>query len=258
MAALLLGVAFWQLLSGHTLAGVFRGWPENQETYAGEGVAGEGLTKEGDSWEDQPGTGSSIEDPGEGTLETPVQKPIDAKDGLLVVLDAGHGGADGGSVVASAVEKEINLDVVQRIQKLLEDEGVEVLLTRSDDSYLDLSDRTRMENGVNADLFVSIHCNSYEKDRTIGGLECYHYPSSKAGKACAETLCERLEKSGKIVSRGVREENYYVLKNTVCVAVLVELGYLTNRSDRANLLDEDYLDLLAGELAWGILEVLGQ
>ena len=173
-----------------------------------------------------------------------------------VVLDAGHGGEDGGTVEQTAMEKEINLAVVLKMRELLENQGICVVLTREQDIFIKLEERVRVANGEKADLFVSIHCNYYEKDSLIYGLECYYCKGAEDGKYYAERILDTIEKSGEIVSRNAKPSGYYILKNTTVPAVLVETGYLSNYNERNQLISGEYQGKLAQELVEGIVEGL--
>lgn len=173
-----------------------------------------------------------------------------------VVLDAGHGGEDGGTVEQTATEKEINLAVVLKMRELLENQGICVVLTREQDIFIKLEERVRVANGEKADLFVSIHCNYYEKDSSIYGLECYYCKGAEDGKYYAERILDTIEKSGEIVSRNAKPSGYYILKNTTVPAVLVETGYLSNYNERNQLISREYQGKLAQELVEGIVEGL--
>ena len=173
-----------------------------------------------------------------------------------VVLDAGHGGEDGGTVEQTATEKEINLAVVLKMRELLENQGICVVLTREQDIFIKLEERVRVANGEKADLFVSIHCNYYEKDSSIYGLECYYCKGAEDGKYYAERILDTIEKSGEIVSRNAKPSGYYILKNTTVPAVLVETGYLSNYNERKQLISGEYQGKLAQELVEGIVEGL--
>jgi len=91
----------------------------------------------------------------------------------VVVLDAGHGGKDPGATANGLREKEINLSVVKRVASILKNKGFEVRLTRSDDRYLKLNERTEMANRYNASVFVSLHCNALPAGRQAKGFEIY-------------------------------------------------------------------------------------
>lgn len=177
-----------------------------------------------------------------------------------IILDAGHGGSDGGTqgngMNSDLVEKDINLAVVLRMKKILEDLGSEVVLTRESDDTLSLDERVEIANSNEADLFVSIHCNYYEDDASIRGLECYYYEESDCGKQLAEEILEKIKESGNADTRNAKESNFYVLKRTKVPAVLIELGYLSNVKESKLLADEQYQETLAEELVKGIVSAL--
>lgn len=177
----------------------------------------------------------------------------DEQNGIVVVLDAGHGGKDNGTAYDDILEKDINLAVVRKVEALLEENGVEVILTRDSDVFISLSGRVEISNEAEADLFISIHCNYYEKDSQIQGLECYYYEAGTVGKQYADAIFSSIEDRGIIAVRTAKEGDYYVLRNTAAPAVLVEIGYLSNTQERTNLTSDAYQEKLAQELTAGIL-----
>lgn len=189
-----------------------------------------------------------------GVEEDELDVDLSGEENHMVVLDAGHGGEDGGTVEQAATEKEINLAVVLKLKELLEEQGIRVVLTRDKDIFMKLEERVQIANGEKADLFISIHCNYYEKDSSIYGLECYYCKSGEEGKHYAEKIMETIEESKNIVSRNVKPADYYILKNTTVPAVLVEIGYLSNYNERNQLMSEEYQEKLAGELVKGIVK----
>lgn len=189
-----------------------------------------------------------------GVEEDELDADLSGEENHMVVLDAGHGGEDGGTVEQAATEKEINLSVVLKLKELLEEQGIRVVLTRDKDIFMKLEERVQIANGEKADLFISIHCNYYEKDSSIYGLECYYCKSGEEGKHYAERIMETIEESKNIVSRNVKPADYYILKNTTVPAVLVEIGYLSNYNERNQLMSEEYQEKLAGELVKGIVK----
>lgn len=158
-----------------------------------------------------------------GAEEDELDADLSGEENHMVVLDAGHGGEDGGTVEQAATEKEINLAVVLKLKELLEEQGIRVVLTR-------------------------------DKDSSIYGLECYYCKSGEEGKHYAEKIMETIEESKNIVSRNVKPADYYILKNTTVPAVLVEIGYLSNYNERNQLMSEEYQEKLAGELVKGIVK----
>lgn len=183
-----------------------------------------------------------------------IVEPAERKPGSrLIVLDAGHGGRDQGTSSGEILEKDINLAMAGRLAELLEEAGETVILTREDDTKIGLEDRAAFANEKEADLFVSLHCNYCEEDPGVHGLECYYREDSEEGENLANRIVEAMESGEGIDSRGMRTANFRVLCRTDMPAVLVEMGYLSNRSERGKMTDEDYQKLLAEKLAEGIL-----
>lgn len=177
-----------------------------------------------------------------------------AETGPLVVLDAGHGGTDQGTSSRKMIEKDINLKVAKLVEKELEENGIRVLLTREDDSRVKLEQRAALANEKEAALFVSIHCNYNEDSTAIEGMEFYYQTGSDKGKAAAEALSSSFDEVKDVVNRGTREEDFHVLRETHMPAVLVELGFLSNASDRKKLNQKDYQQILAQCIAETIVE----
>lgn len=173
---------------------------------------------------------------------------------MTVILDAGHGGADTGTIVDSIEEKDINIQVTNKLKEILEDNGVSVILTRENDETVKLHERVNMANECDADLFISIHCNYYDKDNSIRGFEGYYY-NNEAAKFYADIILQNLSRT-KIPTRNVKSAGYYVLKNTNIPALLLELGFMSNVQDRINLSDDQYQTYLANAMAIGIIDAL--
>ena len=133
-----------------------------------------------------------------------------------------------------------------------------VLLTRTDDTKIPLEERATMANEKEADLFVSIHCNYCEDDSSVQGLECYYREGSDEAQKLAENVVTAVEESSMISCRGTRTADFSVLRNTSMTAVLVEIGYLSNSSERQNLVSKDYQQELIDRLADGILMENGE
>lgn len=148
-----------------------------------------------------------------------------------VVVDPGHGGSDPGCGEEPWLEKDIVLPISIHLTRLLEEAGVTVIMTRQEDRSLSLHDRAVLADTANADLFVSIHCNSYEGDAR--GMDCYYYKSEPA-KQLAQDILDEAAALG-ITTRQIQKNNYQVLWDTDMPAVLVETGFLTDTEDRALL-----------------------
>lgn len=172
---------------------------------------------------------------------------------FCVVIDAGHGGNDGGTVSGEVIEKDSNLSVALKLKAILEDNNIEVILTRNSDEKMSLAQRTSVANDSNADFFISLHCNYYEDDAQIAGLECYYNsPDATESKAYAESIIHAVSLSNDVKTRDAKTENYYVLRNAQIPAVLVEMGFLSNYSESQKLLSDDYQEILAQRMVEGI------
>ncbi|WP_054712932.1 N-acetylmuramoyl-L-alanine amidase [Bacillus sp. JCM 19041] len=149
-----------------------------------------------------------------------------SSENMRVVLDAGHGGHDPGAVVQAVKEKDIVYDYKEQIKRVLEADGIEVIETRSNDEFLSLAERVSYANRNNADLFLSIHANSYSDER-VNGLETHFYSSRREAQILNDELSEFSSNS----NRGIYQSNLQVLRNASVPAVLVELGYMTNANE---------------------------
>jgi len=174
---------------------------------------------------------------------------------LCVILDAGHGGNDGGTSSGDIIEKYITLDISEKMKPLLEEKGIEVIMTRVEDEYVALEERTQLANEAEGNLFFSLHCNYYEEGSSVAGLESYYYAEGNS-KECAESIIETLKARGNISARNAKERDYYVLKFTHMPAVLIELGYLSNPTERNQLVTDSYQQLMAEELTEAIWNYL--
>ena len=173
---------------------------------------------------------------------------------FLVVLDPGHGGNDPGAVVGEAQEKDINLAIALLVREQLEEqEGITILMTRDQDVYPSLTDRADFANQEQADLFVSIHANSLE-DKSYAGIFTFYHPDKRSSRAFAQAIQDAVTAASGGLDRGVRSEDYAVLRETDMPAVLVETGFMTCPEELALLLDTDYQKLLARGIAQGILD----
>jgi N-acetylmuramoyl-L-alanine amidase len=184
--------------------------------------------------------------------QTPTPRPI-PKAKAIVVIDAGHGGHDPGTLSGGSVqEKSINLAVATRVAGLLQQRGIGVVMTRQDDQFIELEERANVANRRNADLFVSIHSDS-SPNRALQGFTLY---VAKAASADAYRAAGDISQALSALvadSHGIREADYKVLVNTSGPAVLVEIGYLSNTQDAARLRDPTYQSRLAQAIANGIL-----
>jgi N-acetylmuramoyl-L-alanine amidase len=175
---------------------------------------------------------------------------------FLVVLDAGHGDGDPGAIskITGRKEKDFNLSMVLKIAKALENiPNLQVKLTRQDDTFVELNERADFANRLNADVFVSVHANSFNKD-TISGTETYY--SRDESRALADILHSRILPATGFNDRGVRKNDLRVTLRTVMPAVLCEIGYLSSPEEEAALFTEKLQLQTAEAIAAGIREYL--
>lgn len=173
----------------------------------------------------------------------------------LVVIDAGHGGTDPGAIsVTKKKEKDLNLSIVKKVEALLKKETqLDYVLTRSTDVYVTLQDRAKLANNLNADVFVSIHANS--GSATASGVETYY--TRQESVPFANVMHKYLVKSSGLSDRKVRAKSLHVTRETTMPAVLLEVGYLSNKSDEALLYTEKFQNSVAQGVVDGIKEYLG-
>ena len=179
----------------------------------------------------------------------PKKPPIKNK----VVLDPGHGGTDYGAIREGINEKDITLDLTQRVASILKSKGYKVAMTRAEDIYIGLQDRCDFTDVENPEIFVSIHVNSAVATEPYGiETHYYHEPS----KELAEVIQKHLVKNIDTKDRGIIKSKFYVINHTDVPAVLVETGFISNASERAELITDKRKQATAKAIAEGIIEYL--
>uniref|UniRef100_UPI000679728D N-acetylmuramoyl-L-alanine amidase n=1 Tax=Anaerosalibacter massiliensis TaxID=1347392 RepID=UPI000679728D len=173
---------------------------------------------------------------------------------ISVFLDPGHGGKDPGASGNGLKEKDVALSIALKTGEILKKHNINVKYSRTTDVFVELSDRAGMANNANADVFVSLHCNSFTEG-SAKGVETYHYPGSTEGTKLAKCIQNSILRNGVYNSnRGVKQENFAVLRQTKMPAALVETAFITNSQD-ANIL-KNKQDAMAQAIAMGILDYL--
>lgn len=201
--------------------------------------------------------------------------------GRKVFVDPGHGGTDPGAVSGGVQEKDLNLSVSHKLQALLESKGAEVIMSRTGDQFIPLSTISSKANASNADIFVSVHTNSAVASAT--GIETYSYSGASRSFGMFsldldkqnESLSEgdfstfgidRLTQSVKLsefvqksmvnstgaVDRGAKKQDFHVIRETNMPAILTEIGFVTNPSERAKLVTDWYQNQLATGIFNGV------
>ncbi|MEX0271220.1 N-acetylmuramoyl-L-alanine amidase [Leptolyngbyaceae cyanobacterium UHCC 1019] len=183
----------------------------------------------------------------------PIAAPI-PKSGITVVIDPGHGGGDPGAVgIGGLQEKEVVLSVSQQVVALLKQKGVNAVMTRSRDQEIELAPRVQFAEQANADVFVSIHANAFTASRPdVSGIETFYYAGE--GQSLARSIQTNLVQALGARDRGVKQANFYVLRNTPMPSALVEVGFVTGAEDAARLANPSDRTRIAQAIARGILQ----
>lgn len=217
--------------------------------YRGLELAGVGLEP------DRGAGGAPQAPPSPEPAPAPPVPPAPAPPRPRVVLDPGHGGRDPGAVGPRQLfEKDVNLAVARAAAGFLEDR-VELILTRTQDETVSLRSRTNLANQARADLLVSVHANGSIYPEAHG-TETFHYPGSRLGSRLAGILQQRLVAALGRRDRGVKQADFFVLRETRCPAALVELLFVTNPEEARRLADPEVQQRAGAALAAGILDYL--
>ncbi len=176
----------------------------------------------------------------------------------VIVIDPGHGGKDSGAVGFGLREKDVVLDTSLKLKTLLAKTPFQVKLTRETDVFLELSDRVAFAKRANADIFVSIHANAFTSE-SANGTETYYYAAaqntrSEDSKLLATKIQSRMLDAWKLNNRGVKHGNFHVLRENTMPAALVELGFITNKSDNEKLASATWRQRAAEAIYLGILD----
>lgn len=171
--------------------------------------------------------------------------------GKVIAIDPGHGGTDPGAVGVSGLpEKEVVLDVSLQVANQLRAQGAEVILTRSTDVFIPLTQRVSIAETAGADVFVSVHANAHPNP-SIGGIETYYYrnKSTSAASRYLATLMQR-ELVGALQLRdiGVKDANFLVIRQTSMPSVLLELGFLSNAREESLMRTKEFREKAANSI----------
>lgn len=193
---------------------------------------------------------------------------LSEKDTLTVIVDAGHGLPDGGAVgVSGSVEQKINLDIACKLKEVLEAKGARVIMTRETEYGLwnkdsqsirqkkvsDMNNRLNIMKKTNADLFISIHMNSYPNHKT-SGLRVFYAPNHSDIKPLAENIQLRIQDitGANITVVKSADKDLFLMKNPPIPAILVECGFLSNPEEEKKLQEDDY----QSRIAWAIADAI--
>jgi N-acetylmuramoyl-L-alanine amidase len=183
----------------------------------------------------------------------PTPKSITNK---TIIIDPGHGGKDPGALPkfrGQMCEKNINLDIASKAASMLSSRGARVIMTRRNDTFLELDDRSRMADRYHADLFLSVHTDSSPK-RYISGTGIHIHPAaSLETMRIAQCIAVAFRRNG-ISCRGIFRSNFHVLREHNSPGILIESGYITNTYDARRLNDSSYRSKLATAIAEGVAD----
>jgi len=215
------------------------------EHVPGESAVGDGLSEKVH--------GKPAKRDGDGYVppeETPVPEET-----YLVVVDAGHGGKDGGSGREGVLEKEVNLEIAKCLAEKLEEMGFEVLMIREDnDTHITKQERAEKANEAKADAYISIHQNTYEeKDNEVSGVETYYCEDTDGSERFAKLVHSGVVQATGAKDRNTREtDGLYVIREAKMPSCLVEVSFLTNKKEREKIVTAEYQDKVASGMAEGI------
>ena len=205
-------------------------------------------------------TGGTVTDGSGSGTDNSADPGQNGANGRLVVIDAGHGGYDDGAAGSSGTrEKDITLAIALKLSELLKGAGYSTLLTRSDDTFVSLPDRSLAANNSKADIFVSIHCNSSEY-HTGHGTEVYTepdrlnpvYKQQEDSRYLAGLVQSELSKALGLTDRGIREKDLAVCRATNSPAILIETAFIDKKEEELLLTDPSFQDKAAAAIKQGI------
>lgn len=180
------------------------------------------------------------------------QAKRDSLAGYNIVIDAGHGGKDPGALGLDGLkEKNLTLSTANKIRDVLQSEGATVITTRSDDQFISLQRRVQISNSYQTSAFISLHYNAYPA-MTVRGISTHYYSNGGDDMVLAQTLQSALMQHVNMPNRGIKQSDYHVLRTNNDLAVLLELGFITNQQDAANIQTDQYQTNIAHAVADGL------
>ncbi|MEG0506535.1 MAG: N-acetylmuramoyl-L-alanine amidase [Longicatena sp.] len=194
-------------------------------------------------------------------------KNMNTTNSNVIVLDAGHGGYDCGSISSDGVyEKDITLAITLKIGDILEKAGYHIVYTRvsdevswSDDNFIDLASRVEIAQAANADYYISIHTNASEYNDGVKGFESYIDYSNQTIQAMAKQIETNMSSLNYTENRGIKssaERPLYVIDENEVPALLLELGFISDNEDASYLTSTQNQLLIASAIADGIITTM--
>jgi N-acetylmuramoyl-L-alanine amidase len=190
----------------------------------------------------------------------------------IIVIDAGHGGIDGGTNRGDLLEKDVNLAIAQKLKGILEEKGYTVIMTRNDDVSLDdlnhssssrhkrdLNARVSIINSISAQLFVSIHVNSSGSSKADGSIVLYsqRFEQNEMLACCIQLALNSLTIDGENrTTHNPRKGDFYLLNNSDMPGVIVETAFISNAKEKKLLAEDEFRAQLASAISDGIEQYL--
>ncbi|ULT56663.1 N-acetylmuramoyl-L-alanine amidase [Neobacillus drentensis] len=172
--------------------------------------------------------------------------------GKTIVLDPGHGGKDRGTTsIARTPEKSLNLPTAETVKQKLESAGAQVILTRTNDTYIPLEQRAKISNLNHADAFISFHYN-WSSNPSINGITDFYY--QKSSNPLATAILNQVAKETNLTNLGTRYNNLDVLRNNKQPATLIELGFLSNQQEDSIVESPQFRNNVAQGIYLGLLD----
>lgn len=192
---------------------------------------------------------------------TAATKSGESLKGIIIAVDAGHGGSDPGAIgVTGSVEKEINLILAKKLKILLEKKGAVVIMTRTEDNTFsdvkkdDLDARAALVEKEKAELFLSIQCNA-TPNSNLRGAQTFYYPDSEEGEALAKAIQKRFIHTLKNTDReALTLSSAYIMERLDIPAIMVEVGFLSNPEEEALLKDDSYREKIVAAIYGGVID----
>ncbi len=186
-------------------------------------------------------------------------------DAVSIVIDAGHGGDDPGCVFESVMEADINLDIAMKLKAMLEEKGFIVIALREDESGVlaqgsenweksrDMTSRKEIITNCGAQMFISIHQNSYP-DKSCNGAQVFYSGCRAENEKLALLMRQRLSEISPYENKRteLRNDSLFIIKDNPMPSVLIECGFLSNETDREYLLKDEYRQSLAHAIFDGV------
>lgn len=178
----------------------------------------------------------------------------------IIVVDAGHGGSDPGTIgFSGSYEKDVNLKIARKLKEKLNLNGYKVILTRDSDEYVDNLLRAKLANKKRARVFISIHANAMENNNSTNGVQVLYYPDREStigdlnNNEFAGIIMDSLLKGTNAIDKGIIErEELIVLNQTKMPAIIVEAGFLSNANEEKLLLTDEYQNRIVDSIAEGV------